>query len=243
MEHELIKFNNDRLIDVSNSLPVLPRQVHVSWIDLTLEVRSDITLAETERARANRFLFERDRLRFVAARTALRRLLAEYTHERPELLVFGTGRFGKPFLSNHPNLHFNVSHSGELMGVAISRRGPVGFDCERIESNSDLTSLCAHVCSPEEHKLILDEHSGLSRHRFFQMWTRKEAILKNVGIGLNFPLSNLTVLSKQKAASLSVHVESHGTFRVCSLDAPSGYAAACSVLSEPPGDWAGEIRK
>ena len=56
-------------------------------------------LSPGERARADRFAFQRDRKRFVAARAGLRGLLASRLGCLPEAVEIVTGIHGKPALS------------------------------------------------------------------------------------------------------------------------------------------------
>src|SRR6266481_8258439 len=92
-------------------------QVHLWWCSLDLS-RTSLTdayamLAGDEIDRARKYKFTRDRHRFVAARSFLRRTLAEYLSVSPVELSFAYGAFGKPRLAPHPNcatVEFNLSH-------------------------------------------------------------------------------------------------------------------------------------
>ena len=77
------------------------------------------TLCLSERERAERYHFERDRNRFIVGRGVLRAVLGSYLGVEPAQLSFDYGARGKPVLTDLPDrrtLHFNVSHSDGLCG-------------------------------------------------------------------------------------------------------------------------------
>ena len=59
----------------------------------------------------------------------LRQVLARYISENNFMIE--RGEFGKPYLRDFPELHFNVSHSGEKLLIAISFEQAVGIDIEK----------------------------------------------------------------------------------------------------------------
>ncbi len=159
-------------------------------------VRLVDTLSADERVRAERFRFERDRRRFVAARGLLRAILGRYLDRAPAALRFCAGPYGKPALTQedgNDDLRFNVSHAGDLALFAIARGREVGVDVERVRAEISLDSLIATCCSPQE---IVALNACPPRERaaaFFACWTAKEAYLKGIGRGLSLPLDRLTV--------------------------------------------------
>lgn len=86
---------------------------------------------------------------------------------------------GKPYLSNYPNQHFNISHCRTAVCVAFSNR-PIGIDVENIRSNKE--TLIERVCNSEEVLLISNSENPQSE--FTRLWTRKEAYLKWLGTGI-----------------------------------------------------------
>ena len=88
-------------------------------------------LSEGESERADRFVFERDRTRFIACRAILRGVIAQNLNIGPTDVVFAYGEKGKPYLEDWP-LFFNLSHSHNEALIAISRNAPLGVDVEHI---------------------------------------------------------------------------------------------------------------
>ena len=106
--------------------------VHVYAADLdTVGVETGV-LSEDELERADRFRFERDRRRFVAARSVLRRMLARYVDTGPAAISFEYGQYGKPDVPGAP-VSFNVSHSGSYALFAIGPRFELGVDVEVLD--------------------------------------------------------------------------------------------------------------
>ncbi len=208
---------------------------------------SRLPLSAEERARAARFYRAEDRARFMLARTALRRLLADATGAAPEALIFSEGPFGKPTLAGRrdapfqdvrfqdvrlQDIHFNVSHSGAFALIGLSTR-PIGVDIEIMRENLDELSLAETFFCAGEHR-FLESLDGEARFRaFYRMWTCKEAVLKAFGVGIAEYLKHFCVdWSKGSLAiepqpgcftpALSgVHVET--------VEAPEGYAAALAL--------------
>src|SRR5437667_7152661 len=86
-------------------------------------------LSSDERAKADRFLFERDRHRFLVARGFLRAILSLYLNCTPTELHFSYAEHGKPSLSGtyaDVNLNFNLAHSDTLALYGITLRRAIG---------------------------------------------------------------------------------------------------------------------
>lgn len=165
-------------------------------LDLAAEelARLEQTLAADERQRAGRFVFERDRSRFVAARGLLRQILAAYAGTSPEALRFRYSAKGKPALEGaEAGLEFNLAHSHGLALYAIAWRRPVGVDLERIREDVDIEGIAGRFFSPEEAAALRAMPEAERVQAFFRCWTRKEALLKAWGEGLPFGLDRFTV--------------------------------------------------
>lgn len=150
-------------------------------------------LSPDERERAARFLFDRHRTAFIAARGTLRELLGEYLGCTPSEVAFSYSSYGKPALASPAStLHFNLSHSGGIAAAAFATGGELGIDVERVDRKVDLTVADSYF-SPYEierlHALPAADHPSA----FFRIWTRKEAFVKAQGQGLSLPLHGFDV--------------------------------------------------
>jgi 4'-phosphopantetheinyl transferase len=188
-------------------------------------------LSPDERERAARFVFERDRRRYVAARGTLRRLLGAELGVDAAAIEFRYGPNGKPFIEGP--LHFNLSHSEEWAFFALSKDGPVGCDIESVRPLPDLVSIVSRWFAPAECELILD--SSDREALFFRYWTLKEAVLKGIGSGLTLLSCDFALHQRGE------HFRAHGAgelplWTAVPQLAPSGFMAAVAVRQ--PGSFA-----
>lgn len=167
------------LLDVRSpfQLWLLPLTVSMTDADLAL-------LDDREHARAARFAFERDRVRYVCAHAALRRLLADRTGVPAAALRFELGEFGKPQLRDVPGCTFSLSHSGDRALVAFADRDQIGVDLEAVHTLRDVDALAAQCLRPQERFHFEATPKSERDLAFLRAWTRKEACLKALGTGL-----------------------------------------------------------
>ena len=114
--------------------------------------------------------------------------------EPPASLRFRAAVRGKPELDRdssganpagkQPTLCFNLSHSSELALIAVCRDHELGVDLERVRTIHEADRIVASFFSPAEHAEFATISDDLKPLAFFRGWTRKEAILKGLGIGL-----------------------------------------------------------
>ena len=180
------------------ALSVPDQAIHVWRASLALEpariatLRS--TLTEDELARADRFRFPLHRARFIAARGALREILAGYLGVAASQVRFLYNRWGKPFLDSpfcDSGIHFSVSHSASLALFALRRNQLVGVDLEQVCPDFDWKPIAERYFSVEENAAIDALPVDHRPYAFFLSWTQKEAFLKARGEGLSFPLDQV----------------------------------------------------
>ena len=164
-------------------------------LDQYLPAAAIATLSPDEIARARRFVFDKDRHHFMAARAALRQLLARHLGRAPASLQFTSGPFGKPALADVPGLHFNLSHSGATGVLALSGRLATGIDVEVLRPMPDAATLADAYFAPAERAAIaaIGGDAATRDAAFLRCWTRKEACLKAVGIGLHLATASFDV--------------------------------------------------
>ncbi len=215
-----------------------PLDVHVWWIDL--EPPDELgevlwqRLSEEECERARRFRFPEHRRRFVAARGALRSILADYLRLAPGEIRFAYGRRGKPSLTERGDspLRFNLSHSGSLGVAAITQGREVGVDVERRRELKRPDAIARRFFSAEENRQLGALATESERDdAFFRCWTRKEAYLKALGDGLARPLGSFDVSLGDPPELLRVEDEEREPerWRMLSLSPPAGYTGALVV--------------
>lgn len=149
----------------------------------TEAARSWEALSDCERERAERFSRPEVRRRFVAARGGLRRVLAGYLAVPPRSLSIREGPHGKPMLPGGPR--FSLSHSGELALCAVAQDREVGVDLERLRPVPEADHIASRWFSEDELRAYRAAIDSLPGGAFLRVWTRREAYLKAVGLGLS----------------------------------------------------------
>jgi 4'-phosphopantetheinyl transferase len=203
-------------------------EIHVWLIPLPVDSEYPSRLAQVlsieESKRAARFIFERDRARFIVAHVALREILAPYTCEEAQALRFTIAEKGKPHLTDHPQIRFNLSHSGSFAMLAIAREREVGVDIERINPERTTIAIAERFFAPAEVRELMALPEERRVTGFFACWSRKEAYIKARGEGLGIPLDSFQVSLGEKAELRQA--EDRDRWSMCALEAPKGYAAA-----------------
>ena len=103
--------------------------------------------------------------------------------------------FGKPGLCNARDFHFNLSHSGDWVVIALSS-ADVGIDIEQVVP-LDL-SIARHFFSAREYHNLNSLPVSLQLNYFYQIWTLKESYIKMTGQGLSIALNSFTIQLKGK---------------------------------------------
>lgn len=151
-------------------------------------------LSADERARWLRFHYAADRQRFLVGRAFMRSVLGDCLGQQPAALQFEQVPHGKPVLAGHDRgkLQFNLSHTDELLALAISRRHAVGVDVEAVTRKVELLALAKRYFAAHEYAELAELDAAAQRERFFELWTLKEAWLKARGLGLHIPLDDFS---------------------------------------------------
>jgi 4'-phosphopantetheinyl transferase len=187
-------------------------------------------LAPDERARAQRFRFDRLRKSFIITRGALRFLLGRYLSIPPDQVEFCYGPKGKPALGRAAEIEFNATHSGELAAFAFTLGRPVGIDLEHIHHISEMQKIAARFFCREEAAELAALPAEEQEAAFFRCWTRKEAYIKAIGDGLSAPLDDFRVTLRSGEPVQFVHIghdeNAAKAWSLQDLGLSNGYAGA-----------------
>lgn len=178
-------------------LTLLPGQVDV-WVALVDQAcdaepasRFDQVLTEEERRQRAKFVFEKDRRRYLVTRALVRCVLSRYLPIRPQDWRFEATHFGQPFIVNpHPcvsGLTFNISHSDQVVLLGVTRDGQLGIDVEDLHRNVPI-DVADSFFAPGEIRQLRALPPALQARRFLDFWTLKESYIKARGKGLSLPL-------------------------------------------------------
>lgn len=150
-------------------------------------------ISETRLTRVLSMKQEQARVQSVLGELLLRRALqAEYG--LAELPTIQTGKKGKPFFPDHPDVHFNLSHCITAVACALDS-APVGVDVQEIRPLRDKHCLSVpsvyRVLSEKERTWVeAGKTSAEQDRRFTAVWTCKEAYGKALGDGLLYDMKS-----------------------------------------------------
>lgn len=134
----------------------------------------------------NRLRVTSDKLRGVGAGVLINFIKQKYNIKGNVKI----DKFGKPYFEKS-NIHFNISHSGSYVVAAVSEHD-IGIDIQKIKSDKHRIAEKNFLPSECEYINEIDDENTIQQ-RFCEIWTIKEAYLKNIGIGLRKPLNSFEV--------------------------------------------------
>jgi len=219
-------------------LPALEASVHVWAVRLDdpgvdLERGRD-WLSPAERERAARFIFDRDRRRYLVAHIALHDILSRYLPIEPAHLSFDLGPNGKPKLNQMTTssaIEFNLSHSNEMALLAIAYGREVGVDIEHVREKFGFQEVAERFFTAKEVAAMRGLPATLRRQAFFKCWTSKEAFLKAKGTGLSGALDEVEIsLGSDEQVRITANVPNWWLFEVAPI---ANYEAALVVANAP----------
>ena len=144
-------------------------------------------VSENRQEKIDFYRFEKDKKLSCGAYLLLKKMLHDSNITNP---CFKTGKYGKAYISNHENIHFNLSHSGKIVLCAISDR-EVGADVEYIDREIDL-NIAKHYFYNSEYENIMNAEN--SADEFFRYWVLKESYMKYTGLGMNLKLDSFEII-------------------------------------------------
>jgi 4'-phosphopantetheinyl transferase len=199
-----------------------------------LSALSNVCLSPDEQQRADSIRHLRTKQQFTVGRSLLRQILAAYLGSVPLSLEITNGVHGKPMLVGGA-LHFNLSHSGDQMLIAVSPDHQVGIDVEHIHSIENIDRIVQDFFAPREIEAFLGLPETHKQAAFFATWARKEAFIKALGSGFG-AISRTFAVSIDPAAppqllDCPVPLGTAADWQFYDLKAGAGYAA-CLVIQK-----------
>ena len=194
-------------------------------------------LSIAEQRRADAFRAEQHRRDYMVAHVGLRVVLGRLVQAPPALLRFSAENGQKPALMEDSgtgpeqlDLRFNLSHTQGAVLIAVAEGFEVGVDVEQQRPLEDLEGMARTVMSDMESAHWLKLSPELRCQAFYRLWTRKEAYLKAIGLGLFRDLHEVTVpVSPAPLAEPAVVTDQNGDGVWSVLDVPVGEGFSASL--------------
>ncbi|MBQ8318139.1 MAG: 4'-phosphopantetheinyl transferase superfamily protein [Lachnospiraceae bacterium] len=180
-------------------IKVMVKKIEWNKLEREFETLGE-SLYPARREAVERLNNKKAKLSSMATGLLLQELVRAELGVEPKELVIGRGSQGKPYVEGHPEFHFNISHSGDMVAIAYGAC-QVGVDVEHIRCRENDLKVAKRCFTPEEYTFITDEAfavdlEGVSHsveERFFMVWTMKEAYLKYKGTGISVPMNSFQV--------------------------------------------------
>lgn len=163
-------------------------------------------LSQDENLRAGKYHFEKDQRIYKSGHVFIRKILAHYTSQEAAKLKLSPIVNQKPKLEGSPfNIHFNISHSGSKILVAVGFNSDVGIDVEKIIPDFDMDGFAEANYHPNELDRFRKMSGDEETEYFYTIWTRKEAWLKLTGEGVNDKLRELDFSGGKEHPTMAPH--------------------------------------
>ena len=183
--------------------------------------------------RINKFHRFEDVQRSLIGDIVIRYLLCKRLKIENNKIVFGVNAYGKPYLMNYTDIHFNISHSGKWV-VGCVDIFPVGIDIEQIKP-TDL-KIADRFFSKLEYKWLVSNNFLEKESYFYALWTLKESYIKAVGKGLSIPLDSFSIIFKENDIAVYPKLDMEDYyFKQYNIDV-SYMMAVCSCHKIPSAD-------
>lgn len=191
---------------------------------------SDYFLNEDEQNRAKRFRHQKDHDLFVIGRSFTKVLLAYYTESTPDKVAILPDSFGKP--TCELNVYFNISHSDNQLLLGFSN-SEIGVDIEKKDAKTDIEKIGERHFSATEFQKMMSFSGDERTESFFDIWTKKEALIKGIGKGLSIPLQDFNVTHPTGKVLWKFPAEKeHGNWYVQNIEAKKGFKSAFATQNE-----------
>ncbi len=152
----VIEIGQDGALPARGFLPLLGQNsIHI-WsaryedIDRHFRDLSDV-ISREEQETASMFRKSADAEKYILRRGIVRSILAHYTLHTPEMISLKTGRNGKPELdpeSANGNVSFNLSHTGEMVLIGVTRKRRIGVDIVKMDPSYRFCESAEYLMTP-----------------------------------------------------------------------------------------------
>lgn len=157
-------------------------------------------ISEQRRRKISRFVQAKDADRSLFSELLIRFIVMQKTNMHNSLITFETDAYGKPALAGCPDIHFNLSHSGDWVVCAWDPSSPVGIDIEAVRPiDFGLVNRFFSLQEVSQFSKVPEEDK---KAYFYRLWTLKESFLKQIGTGLSVPLDSFAIRINRTDAEL-----------------------------------------
>ncbi|MPM34651.1 4'-phosphopantetheinyl transferase Sfp [bioreactor metagenome] len=140
-------------------------------------------ISKEKKSKLQKLKHREDKLRSLIGEILVRYVIGENTIIEVNDIIFETNIYGKPYLRNYSDFHFNISHSGDFVICAIDNK-PIGVDIEKVIP-LEYEAIANNFFTTREMNYIKRENLRNQLSKFYEIWTIKESYVKAYGQGFN----------------------------------------------------------
>lgn len=191
-------------------------------------------LDKSERAHAEKLASPLLQQRYVEVHGHLRNILSRYLAQPPEKINIKKAAHGKPYLTDYPDLTFNLSHTANNLVIAVAQGCQLGVDIEHCKPRSNLALLVdkcfADVEAAYWHQLPETEKTTA----FYCFWTKKEAFVKATGRGIALGLKSCVTDPANPGVFLNLPADYGQTsaWKILDINLPASQSLCGALVSD-----------
>lgn len=208
---------------------ILNNEIHIYWTNTSIYKKYIFhvasTLSNTEIEIAGKYKFKRDKERYLISRYLLKKILSGYTDIPANNIIIKNSFYGKPEIENELKIKFNLSHSGDKIVFAFTLNNEIGIDIEKIEFSVNHMEIAENYFSEDEIFLLKKQKEDIVNN-FYYIWTRKEALLKAIGVGMLPDLKKISAIKNYFLPDLElkeINLNKEKVWYIESIDIDNSY--------------------
>lgn len=184
-------------------------------------------ISDDRKKKINKLIFEKDVIHSIFAEVIVRFALWEQYGLRN--VKIKKGEYGKPYLEDYKDIHFNLSHSGEWVMCAVGDM-QIGIDVEQIKEKDLSVSKLVFTSGECEYLSTLDINDVTKE--FYKIWTLKESYIKNTGKGLGIPLKSFEFEMKNDEINIIIQGKRNDEYLFVTQQIDENHCTAICVKSK-----------
>lgn len=174
-------------------------------------------LSTQERSQSSKFITSALSNNYIITRAVLRCILAKSLKIKPQEIKFLTNPYGKPSVEGSV-IKFNMSHSVNSAYYGVSDDFDLGIDVEFFNVKKNIFDIAKSVFSTREFCYFVNLSSEGQQKFFFEAWTKKEAMIKALGLGLSYPMEKVDTLNMKNSNCLELLGERYYLYKLHSTE-------------------------
>jgi len=164
--------------------------------DRYAQLLSNSFLSVNEKRNAALFTYDIDAFLFSVRHNLLRIILGDYLSCDPSKIRFNSNHYQKPHIAYpNTNIQFNISSSSNLFVAVFCQQHTIGVDIEQIRNIDEIGQLTEDYFSKAENNLMKAQPKSMTEATFYNLWAKKESLIKAIGKGFSIELNTIDVLS------------------------------------------------